>query len=200
MLPAGCNLTHLYGRSLQQAALRTIAIIAGQPPSIPSHMWLSCSLHPFLLSRMLPAALSLCTCGSCFPHPSLSSIPAASPGRAPARGWAAALPGESTGEVARRHLLGQAPARDEERGGGMEDPRGIADPPPLPLHRATLLVLVAVLIDALSSTARADLVISSEGQYSPRSPDLGAQLPSLSASAPSDLTPPGFCFSPCRLI
>jgi len=97
----------------------------------------------------------------------------ASPGRAPARGWAAALPGESTGEDARRRLLGRAPARDEERGGGMEDPRGIADPPPLPLHRATLLVLVAVLIGALSSTARADLVISSEGQYSPRSPDLG---------------------------
>jgi len=45
----------------------------------------------------------------------------------------------------------------------MEDPRGIADPPPLPLHRATLLVLVAVLISALSSTAHADLVISSEG-------------------------------------
>ena len=87
LLSAGCNLAHLYGRSPQQAALRAIAILAGQPPSIPSHMWLSCSLHPFLLSRMLPTALSLCTCCSCFPHPSLSSIPAASPGRAPARGW-----------------------------------------------------------------------------------------------------------------
>ena len=180
LLSAGCNLAHLYGRSPQQAALRAIAILAGQPPSIPSHMWLSCSLHPFLLSRMLPTALSLCTCGSCFHHPSLSSIPAASPGRAPARGWAAVLPGESTGEVARRRLLGRAPARDEERGRGMEDPRGIADPPLLPLHHATLLILIAVLIGALSSTARADLVISSEGQYSPRSPDLrGPALISL---------------------
>ena len=81
----------------------------------------------------------------------------------------------------------------------MEDPRGIADPPPLPLHRATLLVLVAVLIDALSSTARADLVISSEGQYSlPRSRWPSSHL--SPALALSDLMPRGFCFSPCRLI
>ena len=101
MLPAGCNLTHLYGRSLQQAALRTIAIIAGQPPSIPSHMWAcgspvlaihffspTCSQQPYPfapVARVFPI------------HPFLLSQ--------------RHLLGEHRREGGRRRFLGRAPAR-----------------------------------------------------------------------------------------
>ena len=123
MFLTGCNLAHLYGRTQQQATRcpTQSQLIAGHHLLFPSQLWLSCSPHSFFSLPRAPSNLILTHLWlSCFAHPSLSSVPAASPG--PSRGEGARRPHGSTfwagpGEGVRHPSTGAA-----------ADPRGEAVP------------------------------------------------------------------------